>query len=96
MSITFFLGVGLLKKFYLISPTYVTIGASIKPTPRPSSTAAMNISSSDWAKCNIIHAMMCGMLTRIIARFRPIGSVIQPESILPNGWHMNGMLPVCI
>lgn len=77
----------------VISPTYVMIGASMKPTPRPSSTAATNTSSLDCAKYSIVHAMMCGMLTSIIALRRPIGSEIQPDRALPIGWLMYATLP---
>lgn len=74
-----------IAKTYLISPTYVIIGASINPTPNPSNVAAMYISSNDDAKYSIVHAMMCGILTKIIAFFRPSGSDTKPEKTLPIG-----------
>lgn len=64
------------------------IGASMKPTPSPSKMAAMKTISEELANASIVHAMICGMLTRIMAFFRPIGSDIQPDSALPMGWLM--------
>lgn len=77
----------------LISPTYVMIGASIKPTPRPSNTLAVNTSAIDVALYIIIQAITCGMFTRNIARFLPNGSDIHPDKMLPTGWQMKAMLP---
>lgn len=75
-----------------ISPTYVMIGASIKPTPRPNKIAATYISSSDFAKNSINQPMMCGILTKIIDFFLPSGSKTIPEATLPIGWNMNAIL----
>lgn len=54
-----------------ISPRKVMIGASIRPTLRPSSELAMKICSTlfDWYIRN--HAIASGMFTIIIARLRP-------------------------
>lgn len=64
------------------------IGASMNPTPSPSKTAATKTISEVVAKASIVQAMMCGMFTKIMALFRPIGSDNQPESALPIGWLM--------
>lgn len=66
-----------------ISPTYVTIGASIKPTPSPRKEAPMKIPVIDVEKYNKYHPNTNGILTHHIAFFRSIGSVIIPENRLP-------------
>lgn len=71
---------------YQISPTYVIIGASISPTPSPNNTVAEKTSVSVLALYIKIHAIMCGILTRSIARFRPKGSDNHPENKLPKLW----------
>lgn len=76
-----------------ISPTYVMIGASIRPTPKPNSTWAENKAVSVCALYIMIQAMICGMFTRNMAFLRPSGSASQPENRLPTGWHMYAMLP---
>lgn len=76
-----------------ISPTYVIIGASISPTPRPSSTVATKTSVNDCALYIMIQAIMWGTLTMNMAFLRPSGSDSQPEKRLPTGWQMYAMLP---
>lgn len=71
------------KRAYQISPTYVIIGASINPTPKPSNAIPIKISLSEVEKYNNPHPNKCGILTMSIAIFRPIGSVIIPDNALP-------------
>lgn len=81
-----------IKSAYDTSPMYVKTGASISPTLMPSKQNASNIVLNSWAKYIRSQAIASGIFTVIIAYFRPIGSVIKPEKILPNGWHMNDIL----
>lgn len=61
------------------------IGASIRPTPRPSKANPTYVISSDCAEYKSSQAMMCGMLTRNIALRLPSGSVNIPEKRHPIG-----------
>lgn len=78
---------------YQISPTYVRIGASIRPVPNPINTTAAYSSKCDWAKYNRAQAIICGILTKIIDLLRPKGSVTHPERALPIGWPTKPRLP---
>lgn len=60
---------------YQISPMYVMIGDSIRPTPRPSNEFAMKISVTVVALYNIYHAIINGIFTSNIEVFRPNGSI---------------------
>lgn len=82
-----------IKSAHQISPTYVMIGASIKPTPNPSKIIAKNTSDNVWDLYIRIHAIICGILTKNMAFLRPNGSASQPEKRLPTGWQMYAMLP---
>lgn len=59
---------------YHISPTYVMIGLSIKPAPRPSKTLAMKISQTVVELYIIYHAIVSGTFTIIMAVLRPKAS----------------------
>lgn len=59
---------------YQISPRYVTTGASIKPTAKPSIKNPMKISVTLVAWYNVSQPIKYGILTRIIDTRRPNGS----------------------
>lgn len=63
-----------LRFSYQISPKYVTTGASINPTAKPSITNPMKISATLVAWYNVIQPMKYGILTSIIDNRRPNGS----------------------
>lgn len=69
------------------------IGASINPTPKPSNAIPMRIWSRDVEKYSNAHPIKCGILTMIIAFFRPIGSVMIPENTLPRIMRAIAILP---
>ena len=69
------------------------MGASIKPIPKPNKAVEIKTISIDDALYINAHAIMCGMLTTIIAVLRPRASPIHPEKQLPSGWQMNARLP---
>lgn len=81
-------------KTHQISPTYVMIGASIRPTPSPKRTFATKISYTSLALYIISQAITWGIFTKNIARLRPSGSAIKPDIKLPTGWQMNAILAV--
>lgn len=56
---------------YVISPTYVMMGLSIKPAPKPSKTFAMNICETLLALYNINQAIINGKFVIIIDLLRP-------------------------
>lgn len=60
------------------------IGASINPMPSPSDATPTKTCVNDVAEYNINHPNKCGIFTKSMAFLRPIGSVIMPETALPN------------
>lgn len=74
-----------LYDIYQISPTYVIIGASIRPTPNPIIAIAIKTISAELAYARSAQPMKCGILNRIMALFRPIGSENQPDMTHPMG-----------
>lgn len=60
---------------YQTSPMYINTGHLAKPLPRPSSIFAMKMCQISFALYIIIQAIVNGIFTIIIPRFRPIESV---------------------
>lgn len=76
---------------YQISPIYVMMGDSMRPTPSPSNAFAMKISVALEALYNINQAMTSGIFTINMALFRPNGSVwseIWNKIVTINRWSL--------
>lgn len=75
-------------------PIYVITGDSINPIASPMSVIARKIIQTSFALYSSSQAIANGMLTTIIAHFRPNESVINADKIDPNGSQTYTKLPI--
>lgn len=84
---------GPLSRGSTVSPTYVSMGASLRPMLRPNATHDTYSSNVLSARHSTNQPISCGTLTKAKHHFRPIISCSTPDNRPPVGWHTSSTLP---